>query len=74
MAEVVSYASGTQIVEEGGSATAMFIIKSGQAVVSQQLVDGGSFSGAAGSDSPSRLCKILKAGDYFGERAPFLCV
>jgi len=52
------------IIREGDEADSMYIIHEGQAVVSQKNCDG------KGDDADDgNLLRVLKEGDYFGERA-----
>ena len=57
--EDLQFAAGHKIICEGDMAEAMYIIKEGQCVVSQEL------------ETHARLCTstILTGGSYFGERA-----
>ena len=64
--EVVHFEAKVEIMREGDAADAMYIIKEGQCVVSQEIItqdDGGA------EKSDSRLCGIVGVGEYFGERA-----
>ena len=54
------------IVKEGEIGQAMYIIKQGQAVVSQEMPDE---MLQEGEPKRSKLCGILQGGEYFGERA-----
>jgi len=59
--DVVFMDAEVPIIKEGEDADAMFVIHEGQAVVSQQMEQG--------SEQNASLLRILKEGDYFGERA-----
>lgn len=63
--EVESFEAESVIIAEGCEATAMYIIKSGEVVLHQEL------ESDVGIDNGKRraLCGFLKPGQYFGERA-----
>ena len=66
--EYVSFEAEAAIITEGEDADAMYIIQDGQAVVSQAL-DQVPEGEDADADAAKSLLRILKPGDYFGERA-----
>jgi len=63
--EDLQFAAGHKIICEGDIAEAMYIIKEGQCVVSQELETPDRPEGKR----DARLCTILTGGSYFGERA-----
>ena len=65
--ESVSFEAEAAMITEGEDADAMYVIQDGQAVVSQalEMPDGDDDDG----DAAKSLLRILKPGDYFGERA-----
>ena len=77
--ESETFEPNTKIMTEGDDATAMYVIKEGQAVVSQSVPadsvrededgdgDGAGSNGADGEEQ--KLLGIMKEGEYFGERA-----
>ena len=82
--ELETFEPNTKIMVEGDDATAMYVIKEGQAVVSQSVPpdsvreeeDGDAANGAGGGSNGTRggceeqkLLGIMKEGEYFGERA-----
>ena len=62
--ESVTYEEDAVIIQENDDADAMYILVEGQAVVSQHQDNNGS-----SDDDNKNLLRILKSGDYFGERA-----
>lgn len=66
VSEIESFGPGETIVKEGEIGQAMYIIKLGQAVVSQEMADEALHGG---EPKRSKLCGILQGGEYFGERA-----
>lgn len=65
--EDLQFAAGHTIIREGDAAEAMYIIKAGQCVVSQELETADCPDGSTKRDA--RLVTILRGGAYFGERA-----
>lgn len=66
--EEESFTEGQVVFKEGEKGLKLYIVKEGQVVIKQALPEEERTVNAKGKEE-SKLIGILKAGDYFGERA-----